>query len=46
MSKYEASQKRDPWGCMAGTVAILPGPDLTAPSGETWNAEDGRLINE
>lgn len=41
-----ASQKRDPWGCMAGTVTILPGTDLTAPSGEIWNAEDGRLLNE
>jgi hypothetical protein len=40
------SQKRDPWGCMAGTVTILPGTDLTAPSGEIWNAEEGRLLNE
>jgi hypothetical protein len=38
--------KRDPWGCMAGTITILPGTDLTAPSGETWNAEQGRLLNE
>jgi len=36
---------RDPWGCMAGTVTILPDTDLTAP-GETWNAEAGRLLNE
>ena len=41
-----ATQKRDPWGCMAGTVTITPGTDLTAPSGETWNAEEGRLLNE
>jgi len=40
-----AAQKRDPWGCMAGTVTILPGTDLTAPSGDTWNAEDGRVLN-
>lgn len=41
-----ATQKRDPWGCMAGTVTILPDTDLTAPSGETWNAEQARLLNE
>ncbi len=40
------SQKRDPWGCMAGTVTILPGTDLTAPSDDKWNAEEGRLLNE
>jgi len=34
---------RDPWGCMAGTVTILPGTDLTAP-GEIWNAEAERLL--
>jgi hypothetical protein len=39
-------QKRDPWGCMAGTVTILPDTDLTAPSGDKWNAEEGRLLNE
>jgi hypothetical protein len=39
-------QKRDPWGCMANTVTIMPGTDLTAPSGERWNAEEGRLLNE
>jgi hypothetical protein len=39
-------QRRDPWGCMAGTVRILPGTDLTAPSDEKWNAEEGRLLNE
>ena len=37
------SQKRDPWGCMAGTVVIVPGTDLTAPSEERWNAEEARL---
>jgi hypothetical protein len=41
-----ASQKHDPWGCMAGTVTILPGTDLTAPSDEKWNAEQGHLSNE
>ena len=41
-----SSPKRDPWGCMAGTVTIMPGVDLTAPSGEKWNAEEGRLLNE
>ena len=38
--------KRDPWGCMAGTVTIMPGVDLTAPTGDIWNAEEGRLLNE
>jgi hypothetical protein len=41
-----SSAKRDPWGCMAGTVIILPATDLTAPSGESWTAEEGRLLNE
>ena len=40
------SAKRDPWGCMAGTVTIMPGVDLTAPTGEKWNAQEGRLLNE
>jgi len=40
------SRPSDPWGCMAGTVTIMPGVDLTAPGGETWNAEQGRLLNE
>jgi len=39
-------QKRDPWGCMAGTVTILPNTDLTAPTGDKWNAEEGQLLNE
>jgi hypothetical protein len=43
--KGAPAQKRDPWGCMAGTVTILPGTDLTAPSDEKWNAEEGRLLN-
>jgi hypothetical protein len=41
-----STQKKDPWGCMAGTVKILPSTDLTAPSGETWNAEKGLLVND
>jgi hypothetical protein len=40
------AHKRDPWGCMAGTVTIMPGVDVTAPTGEKWNAENGRLLNE
>lgn len=40
------SQKRDPWGCMAGTVTFVPDVDLTAPAGDKWNAEEGRLLNE
>jgi len=38
--------KRDPWGCMAGTITVMPGVDLTAPTGDKWNAEEGRLLNE
>jgi hypothetical protein len=38
--------KSDPWGCMAGTVTIMPGVDLTKPIGEKWNAAEGRLLNE
>ena len=34
----------DPWGCMAGTVTVMPGTDLTAPT-EEWNAESGRLLD-
>lgn len=30
--------RRNPWGCMAGTVTFVPGVDLTEPS-EDWNAE-------
>lgn len=42
----KARRKADPWGCMAGTVTIMPGVDVTAPSGERWNAEKGLLLNE
>jgi len=41
-----SSPKPDPWGCMADTITIMPGVDLTAPTGEKWNAEEGRLLNE
>ena len=37
---------QDPWGCMSETITIMPGIDLTEPSGEKWNAEEGRLVNE
>jgi hypothetical protein len=40
------SGKYDPWGCMADTLTIMPGVDLTAPSGENWSAEKGLLLNE
>lgn len=40
------STRPDPWGCMAGTVTFMPGVDLTAPTGDKWNAEEGRLLNE
>jgi hypothetical protein len=45
-SPETTTRKGDPWGCMAGTVTILPDTDLTAPSGEIWNAEEGQLLNE
>jgi hypothetical protein len=38
-SNRESPNKRDPWGCMAGTITILPSVDLTEPGGEIWNAE-------
>lgn len=41
-----AGGKRDPWGCMAGTITMTPGMDLTTPTGDKWNAEEGRLLNE
>jgi hypothetical protein len=40
------STRPDPWGCMAGTVTIMPGVDLTAVGDDVWNAEQGRLLNE
>jgi hypothetical protein len=45
-TNFEPSTKRDPWGCMAGTITVLPGLDLTAPTDDKWNAEDGKLLNE
>lgn len=39
-------REKDPWGCMAGTVTIMPGVDITAPTGDRWDAEEGRLVNE
>jgi hypothetical protein len=42
----EPQRKQDPWGCMAGTITIMPGVDLMAPTGDNWNAEEGRLLNE
>jgi hypothetical protein len=45
-TQTSASKKRDPWGCMAGTVKVMPGVDLTTPSNEGWNAEKGLLLNE
>jgi hypothetical protein len=31
---------------MAGTLTFMPGVDLTAPTGDKWNAEHGKLLNE
>jgi hypothetical protein len=44
--KRAGSRQRDPWGCMAGTITILPGTDLTQPADDKWDAEEGRLLNE
>jgi hypothetical protein len=41
-----AQPQTDPWGCMAGTVTVMPGTDLTAPSDEEWAAPKGLLVNE
>lgn len=41
-----AAPQRDPFGCMAGTITIMPGVDLTGPSDEVWNAELGILFVE
>lgn len=45
-SRSGSRQKRDPWACMAGTITIRPGTDLTQPSDDRWDAEEGRLLNE
>ena len=41
-----SKSRSDPWGCMADTITIMPGTDLTAPTGDVWGAEEGRLLNE
>ena len=41
-----AAAPRDPFGCMAGTITIMPGVDLTAPGDDVWDAEVGILYNE
>jgi hypothetical protein len=40
------ASKVDPWGCMADTLTIMPTTDLTAPSGDEWNAERGAPLHE
>ena len=35
----DAEDDFDLWGAMRGTVTILPGVDLTEPTGEIWDAE-------
>ena len=32
-------EKMQLWGAMRGTVVIPPGTDITAPTGEVWEAE-------
>jgi hypothetical protein len=43
---YRASRRTDPWGCMAGTVRIAPGADLTKPTDERWAVDQGLLRSE
>jgi hypothetical protein len=31
------------WGALKGKVHVAPGTDLTAPTGESWDAEASRL---
>ncbi len=38
-------KKMNPFGCMKGTVMVHDGTDLTMPSGDVWNAEQGLLLN-
>lgn len=45
-SSERARRQNDPWGCMVGTVTLMPGTDLTAPAETEWNAEKGLLLNE
>ena len=45
-ARADSSPKQDPWGCMADSITLLPNVDLTEPTGEKWNAEQGRLLNE
>ena len=33
------AEMADLWGAMRGSVTVLPGKDLTAPTGEVWDAE-------
>jgi hypothetical protein len=42
----ESSTKRDPWGCVAGTITFQPNVDLTEPSGEIWNAEADKATKQ
>ena len=33
-------QEVELWGSLQGTVKIVPGTDLTAPTGEVWDVDD------
>lgn len=43
-SDLPTKQPRSPIGGLEGTVRVAPGVDLTEPTGERWNAEEGRII--
>jgi hypothetical protein len=40
-----SGSKGDPFGCMAGTLTLMPSFDLTTPT-DLWTAEAGQLLNE
>ena len=44
-AQSHAAPRRDPWGCMANSVTIMPGTNLTEPTGERWNADEAKLLN-
>lgn len=41
-----AAKRQSIFGCLTGTVTVMPGADLTAPGDDVWNAEEGILLNE
>jgi hypothetical protein len=44
--KPGAERKSRIFGCMAGTITIMPGVDLTAPHDDIWHALEGVLTSQ